>query len=1005
MNFPHRVPSLRLFSTFLRIALLFSVAACCLTFAVNRSAASRQQTEPAATLSRIAIANESAAAFAWQESDSQDLKKVFRREEIIELDAPQTLNQIRQDGEMSLVVDGQTLQIALTPNDLRAANYKAVEVQPNGVRRTVEPAPLGTFKGTVRGKDHTEARFTLDGKTIEGLIIIDGEKHFIEPLNRYSKTANSRQLISYKESDVIDDAPLACAVPMEKKVKRAAEGVAAQVSTSLVAVPQSSAAVSLNRDIEIATEADYEYVSGFNGSADANNEILNVMNLVDGVYENDLGISFTVVYQHTWNTPSDPFTTTNPASLLTEFQTYWNNNLTSVNRDVAHLWTGKILDGNIIGTAFLNSICRTPARAYGLSVRAYDVDTKLVAAHELGHNLGATHPDEETPPVNECANSIMGSHLGYSRSFCQFSLNQITSYVNSNASCLEQTFTISGQINNTDGYYRVPLTISGPREKTVQTDLVTGNYLVRGLVAGTYTITPSTDFHVYNPPSQTLNVNSDLTGINFIGTLVTYSISGRITDSNNNPLSGIPLTLQDNVSNILASTATDANGDYIFPAVPATRDYRVQPYVQNARFTPSVQIISNLRSNQTGINFTGILPTPTPTPTPTPVPVPITGLTGKIVYTGSAQSNYDIFVMDADGSNQINLTNDSVFDETPDWSPDGSKIAFKRAGYIHIMNADGSGLHRLTNNQFLESAPAWSPDGTKVLFNATDKIYLTNADGSNQIMLPVTVGYTPRWSPDGTKILFADGIALSASRIWVMNADGSGQTPLTAAGSSCVSPKWSPDGTKIVFLKDGAFSRIYVMNPSGGNLTQLSEADLHQSPAWSPDGTKIIYSLRGSIYVMNANGSSATKITNDSRFNSQPAWKSATPPSNVAPTLLTEENSNQAIALDSVTRVRGPFALFNPNNFSSDQRTRITLFALDLGLRPYENASAITAQAEDSQHRIYTVSVEQAGQVTAFDWLNQIVIKLPDELAATGDVSVSLTLHGMTSNKVIIKIK
>lgn len=123
------------------------------------------------------------------------------------------------------------------------------------------------------------------------------------------------------------------------------------------------------------------------------------------------------------------------------------------------------------------------------------------------------------------------------------------------------------------------------------------------------------------------------------------------------------------------------------------------------------------------------------------------------------------------------------------------------------------------------------------------------------------------------------------------------------------------------------------------------------------------------------------------------------------PQLLTYENSERAIALDSVTMVRDPFPIATTLNFSQDHRTRVMLFAVNANLLPGENASAITAQAEDSQRRIYPLVVEFAGRVPNFDWLTQINVKLPDELTNVGDVKISINLHGLTSNQVVISIK
>jgi hypothetical protein len=125
------------------------------------------------------------------------------------------------------------------------------------------------------------------------------------------------------------------------------------------------------------------------------------------------------------------------------------------------------------------------------------------------------------------------------------------------------------------------------------------------------------------------------------------------------------------------------------------------------------------------------------------------------------------------------------------------------------------------------------------------------------------------------------------------------------------------------------------------------------------------------------------------------------------PTLLTEENSARAIALDSVTRVRDPLPVVALNNFMQgrDPRTRVALFAINLDLMPGENASAVTAQARDSQSRNYSLNVEFVGKVPTLDWLTQVIVRLPDELANAGDVWISIKLHGQTSNEVLFGVK
>jgi lysophospholipase L1-like esterase len=124
-----------------------------------------------------------------------------------------------------------------------------------------------------------------------------------------------------------------------------------------------------------------------------------------------------------------------------------------------------------------------------------------------------------------------------------------------------------------------------------------------------------------------------------------------------------------------------------------------------------------------------------------------------------------------------------------------------------------------------------------------------------------------------------------------------------------------------------------------------------------------------------------------------------------APVLLTEENSNRAVALDSVTMLRDPFPVQTTSNFSPDQRTRVILFATNLELLSGEDASAVTVQAEDSQHRIHHLMVENVLRVPNLDQVTQVTVKLPDELTRAGDVSVSISLRGALSNKATISIR
>jgi endonuclease G, mitochondrial len=124
-----------------------------------------------------------------------------------------------------------------------------------------------------------------------------------------------------------------------------------------------------------------------------------------------------------------------------------------------------------------------------------------------------------------------------------------------------------------------------------------------------------------------------------------------------------------------------------------------------------------------------------------------------------------------------------------------------------------------------------------------------------------------------------------------------------------------------------------------------------------------------------------------------------------APVLLTEENTNHVVALDSVTLTRDPFSLINPHNFSSDQRRRISLFVWRLGLLPGDTASAVTVKAEDDQGTVYSLTVEYVGPVTDLSGVTQVVVKLPDVvLGAPRDLWVTVSLRGPASGRAFVKI-
>ena len=374
--------------------------------------------------------------FAAFSQAPDDLATSFRRVDVVKIDTSRSL--------LSFRAAGRDIALSVTPHDLRSSAFTALD-RVGTTETELGRAPSNTYKGVVMGETGSDVRLTIDGPRVEGFFTSHGERYFIEPAAKYSRLAAPDELVVYREADAIGNNSFQCGTTVREKLDHGRELVNSRTSAAM-------------KHLDLATEADFEYVSTLGGAAAANAEILSILNMTEGVYERDLNITIGVVFQHTWSTP-DTFAGANAETTVRNFQAYWNQNfpVSTTPRDTAHLFSGK---SNVLsqGWAFVGVVCDNPDFAYGMSGYVNWAPAKfLVTTHEVAHNLGATHVDA----AQNCANTLMNAQLTGQTpmSFCAYSQNEISGYVGAHGSCLSP---LAGCRFDFDGDARADLGVFRP---------------------------------------------------------------------------------------------------------------------------------------------------------------------------------------------------------------------------------------------------------------------------------------------------------------------------------------------------------------------------------------------------------------------------------------------------------------------------------------------------------------------------------------------------------------
>lgn len=353
---------------------------------------------------------------------------------------------------VTVVVEGQLIDLELVPQSVLSDGFVLRAQGDDGVIRAVPHEEPATYRGTSNAFGGvTVAASWLDDGLHARLHTPTGEDLWLEPVPA-GLTSNAFEHVFYSEADAPNSSGL-CAT----------DGQSIQVPMT----PHSSAGSAGTEgslDVaELGCDADFEYFSDYGTTTATMNRITSVINTMNLQYESQVEITHEITTILVRTSATQPYTSTNSNTLLNQFQDEWEDNQGGIQRDVAHLFSGKNISGGVIGIAFLGGVCNS----FGYGVVESDFNPSFacatdLSAHEIGHNWNAGHCS--------CGGNTMNSFITCANSFATVSINSINNFKNS-INCLssQTSCTTSGATVTFNGGGTNPLCLNSLNSPVIGT--------------------------------------------------------------------------------------------------------------------------------------------------------------------------------------------------------------------------------------------------------------------------------------------------------------------------------------------------------------------------------------------------------------------------------------------------------------------------------------------------------------------------------------------------------